>query len=112
MSLRRTGIKRSRKRINPVSEKKRGRDKVYGTIRLAVLARDRHCQYPGCRVATTRCDVHHILTGGGDVMDNLISLCNDFASGHHTWTHANRREAETLGLRRSGVRVPQERTDE
>ncbi len=97
--LRRTEIKRSRKRLTP----------EYAARRREVLQRDGECQFSdnivNCHVPAARCDVHHILTGGGDDMDNLIALCNDFANGHHQFAHMNRREAERLGLRKSGNRV-------
>jgi hypothetical protein len=53
-------------------------------IRRALLARDRHCQFPGC--AARRCDGHHIrhwAEGGPTRLDNLTLLCRR----HHRAVH-------------------------
>ena len=45
-------------------------------LRRALLARDRHCQFPGC--TARRCDGHHIrhwADGGATRLDNLTLLC-------------------------------------
>lgn len=95
-----------RSRVNPVSDKRKKRNEGYPAIRQAVLARDGHCQFPDCTVDADWCEVHHILSGGGDGMDNLVTLCDELhGKGHHQWAHMNRREAEQLGLRESSVRV-------
>jgi predicted restriction endonuclease len=50
-------------------------------LRRAVLARDRHCTFPGCH--RTRFveahHVHHWVEGGETSVDNLLLLC----SYHH-----------------------------
>jgi hypothetical protein len=63
--------------------------------RRAVIARDRHCTWGGCRRPAAWCDVHHIIhwaDGGKTVLTNLTLLCRY----HHTLTHqqdaANRLE--------------------
>jgi hypothetical protein len=65
-------------------------------LRRAVVARDRHCIYPGCDRDATWCDVHHIVhwaDGGETVLTNLCLLCRY----HHTLVHL--REAnEGIGL--------------
>jgi hypothetical protein len=53
-------------------------------IRRARLARDRHCQFPGC--TARRCDGHHIqhwIDGGPTLLDNLTLLCRR----HHRAVH-------------------------
>ncbi|HEY5187200.1 MAG TPA: HNH endonuclease [Actinomycetes bacterium] len=52
-------------------------------IRLAVVARDRRCTYPGCARPPNWCDAHHIIRwadGGPTDLDNLALLCRY----HHT----------------------------
>lgn len=68
-----------------------------------VRARDRHCQFPGCRVSAERCDLDHRLpyeSGGATCPCNLDVLCRAHhrlktftswraepdASGRLTWT--------------------------
>jgi hypothetical protein len=55
-------------------------------MRRAVIARDRRCQFPGCRRPHTHCDVHHIrhwVDGGPTAVWNLILLCRR----HHRMIH-------------------------
>jgi hypothetical protein len=55
-------------------------------MRRAVVARDRHCTWGGCRRPAAWCDVHHIThwaDGGQTVLGNLTLLCRY----HHTLTH-------------------------
>jgi hypothetical protein len=55
-------------------------------MRRAVIARDRHCTWSGCRRPAAWCDVHHIIhwaDGGQTVLTNLTLLCRY----HHTLTH-------------------------
>ncbi len=47
-------------------------------LRRAVLARDRHCGFPGCHVPPAACQVHHIKPkskGGKTKLSNLVLLC-------------------------------------
>ncbi len=57
---------------------------IPSAIRRALLARDRHCQFPGC--TARRCDGHHIqhwAEGGPTRLDNLTLLCRR----HHRAVH-------------------------
>lgn len=50
-------------------------------IRRALVARDRHCAFPGCTRPPRWADAHHIqhwADGGPTALDNLVLLC-----GHH-----------------------------
>ena len=64
-------------------------------MRRAVITRDRHCRFPGCRRPSRWCDAHHIVrwsNGGPTSVDNLILLCRH----HHTLVHTQ------FGLEGSG----------
>lgn len=53
---------------------------------VALIARDRHCAFPGCTRMPLACDAHHIThwaDGGPTSLDNLVMLCRH----HHTLTH-------------------------
>jgi hypothetical protein len=55
-------------------------------LRRAVIARDRHCTWPGCDRDPRWCDAHHIkhwADGGATEPANLKLLCRY----HHTLTH-------------------------
>lgn len=57
--------------------------------RRAVVARDRHCQFPGCDRPHTWCDVHHVVhwaDGGPTALPNLILICRR----HHRKVHERR----------------------
>jgi hypothetical protein len=57
---------------------------IPAAIRRALLARDRHCQFPGC--TARRCDGHHIqhwADGGPTTLGNLTLLCRR----HHRAVH-------------------------
>ena len=50
-------------------------------IWLALVVRDRHCAFPGCRRPPIMCHAHHIVhwaDGGDTALSNLVLLC-----GHH-----------------------------
>ncbi len=53
-------------------------EQIPGHLRRAVIARDRHCAFPGCRQRPAACQVHHIRPrsrGGGTSLGNLLLLC-------------------------------------
>ncbi|MEE6288212.1 DUF222 domain-containing protein [Georgenia sp. MJ173] len=55
-------------------------------LRRAVTTRDRHCQWPGCHIRASWCEVHHITwfsRGGVTSLAEGISLC----SFHHHRVH-------------------------
>lgn len=59
---------------------------IKGPRRRALVARDRHCQWPGCERPAARCDVHHVvhwMFGGGSELGNQILLCHR----HHRLVH-------------------------
>jgi hypothetical protein len=52
----------------------------------ALVARDRHCQVPGCDRGPAHCDAHHIVhwTRGGETdLSNLVLLCWQHHRQHH-----------------------------
>jgi hypothetical protein len=55
-------------------------------LRRAIVLRDQHCQFPGCRAPAPWCDTHHLLqwTRGGETNPhNLALLCRR----HHVAAH-------------------------
>jgi hypothetical protein len=59
---------------------------VTPAIWKALVARDRHCCFPGCRRPPIACDAHHLqhwLDGGVTALDNLCLLCR----AHHAMLH-------------------------
>jgi hypothetical protein len=60
---------------------------VSPAMRRAMIARDRHCQFPGCDRPHTWCDAHHVVhwaDGGPTALPNLLLLCRR----HHRMIHA------------------------
>jgi hypothetical protein len=54
---------------------------------LALVARDKHCAFPGCRRPPVACDAHHVVhwaDGGPTSLGNLVLLCRQ----HHTLIHS------------------------
>lgn len=54
---------------------------VTAPIWTALVVRDRHCAFPGCRRPPVMCHAHHIVPwarGGPTKLDNLVLVC-----GHH-----------------------------
>jgi len=53
-------------------------EEIPAHLRRLVIARDRHCAFPGCRQRPAACQVHHIRRrkdGGSTKLANLILLC-------------------------------------
>ena len=64
----------------------RSRRTVPLRLRRLLVARDRHCRWPGCHEPPSRCDAHHIwhwIDGGPTNLDNLVLLCHR----HHHFVH-------------------------
>lgn len=64
----------------------------------AVIARDRHCRYPGCSETIGTSQIHHAIpweSGGRTDIDNLVMLCWH----HHRVVHA---ESVTIHHHRNG----------
>ena len=59
---------------------------IKGPRRRALMARDQHCQWPGCDRPASWCDSHHIvhwLFGGSGEIENQVLLCHR----HHVLVH-------------------------
>ncbi len=66
----------------------RSRRTVPRRLRRLLIARDRHCRWPGCHAPPSRCDAHHIWhwsNGGPTNLDNLVLLCH--RHHHHLHEH-------------------------
>ena len=60
---------------------------VTPAIWKALVARDRHCRFPGCRRPPLMCHAHHVrhwIDFGPTNLDNLLLLCGH----HHRLVHA------------------------
>ena len=56
---------------------------IKGPRRRALIARDKHCQWPDCERPGSWCDGHHVVhwaRGGGSELENQVLLC-----GRHHW---------------------------
>lgn len=84
-----------------------------GAMRRAVVARDRHCAYPGCDRPPSMGEVHHVqhwaAHGGSTSVDNGILLC----AWHHDVVHStymtirrNHARARWEFHRRDGTPIP------
>jgi hypothetical protein len=59
---------------------------ISGAKRRALVARDQHCQWPGCERPASWCDGHHLvhwINGGGSELSNMVLLCRR----HHWMVH-------------------------
>ena len=64
----------------------RGNRVIKGAKRRALIARDQHCQWPGCERPASWCDGHHLhhwIDGGSTNLENMILLCGR----HHRMVH-------------------------
>jgi hypothetical protein len=55
-------------------------------LRRAIVLRDEHCQFPGCRAPASWCDAHHLVwwtRGGSTSLENCRLLCRR----HHVAVH-------------------------
>ena len=55
-------------------------------LRRLLIARDKHCRWPGCAMPPSRCDAHHIIhwaANGPTDLANLVLLCHR----HHQHLH-------------------------
>ena len=60
---------------------------VTPAIWTALVVRDQHCAFPGCRRPPVMCHAHHIrhwIDEGGTSLDNLVLLCGT----HHRLIHS------------------------
>ncbi len=80
---------------------------VTAAIWKALVLRDQHCRFPGCRRLPLACDAHHLhhwADGGVTSLDNLVLLCR----AHHTLIHATPWQVRLNPLdRRPEFRPPQ-----
>ncbi len=79
-----------------------------GAQRRAVIARDRHCQYPGCGAPPVLGEVHHVRwwsRGGATSVENAVLVC----TFHHHVVHrrglAITRAGDTWEFREQGGRL-------
>ena len=57
--------------------------------RLAVIARDKHCIYPGCHAPPERCDIHHLNEVARDQGATDVDVLGLFCTPHHRHLHLN-----------------------
>ncbi len=81
-----------------------------GPRRAAIVARDKHCRYPGCTAPPVLCEGHHIhhwaRDHGNTAVDEGILLCWH----HHSLVHRrgieiHRRDRQWVFLDRHGIRI-------
>lgn len=74
----------------------RARRLVTGPMREGLIARDRHCRFPGCDRPPQWCDAHHIEPWGFDgitAIANSILVCRH----HHTMIHEHGFSVDGVG---------------
>jgi Domain of unknown function (DUF222) len=80
-------------------------------LRRAVIARDRHCKFPGCAQRPARCQVHHVLPrakGGVTALHNLTLLCpfhHLIAIHRWGWTLTLHGDGTTTAADPTGMRI-------
>lgn len=68
--------------------------------RRAIVARDRHCQGPGCQARARHCDIHHLqhwADGGDTSIDNGSLLCRSCHTQQHLEDGKRRRRRQPKG---------------
>lgn len=78
---------------------------VTAPIWTALIARDRHCAFPGCTRPPVMCHAHHIrhwADGGPTSLDNLVLLCGH----HHRTVHHTPWQVRLASDRRPEFRPP------
>lgn len=76
----------------------------------ALVVRDQHCRFPGCRRPPIACDAHHIqhwVDGGATSLLNLVLLCRS----HHTFIHNSPWQVRMNPRDQQPEFIPPERTD-
>ena len=71
-------------------------------IWTALVVRDRHCSFPGCRRPPVMCHAHHIVSwasGGATKLGNLVLLCGH----HHRTIHQTPWQVRLADDERAGV---------
>lgn len=96
----RTPLKRSKKRINPISAKQKLRLRYYSTLRKQFLSANPICRpkFDGCSFHST--DVHH---GAGRIGNNLLDTSTwiEVCRSCHQWIETHPKEAKDLGFSKS-----------
>ena len=75
---------------------KPGKRLVSAEQRVALIARDKGCAFPGCTCVPAWTDAHHIrhwANGGPTLMNNLVLLCRS----HHRLMHRKNRIRREMG---------------
>jgi Domain of unknown function (DUF222)/HNH endonuclease len=78
---------------------------VTAAIWVALVLRDQHCAFPGCRRPPVMCHAHHIVhwaDGGPTSLDNLVLLCG----AHHRIIHGTPWEVRLGASGRPEFRPP------
>lgn len=68
--------------------------------RRAIIARDRHCQGPGCHARPKHCDIHHKthwVDGGSTTIESAELLCRPCHTQEHLKDRYHRRRSRTQG---------------
>jgi hypothetical protein len=84
---------------------------VTTAIWLALIARDRHCAFPGCTRPPVMCHAHHIThwaDGGPTSLNNLVMLCGH----HHRTIHDTAWQVRLATDGRPEFRPPPRRRDD
>lgn len=85
---------KTRKRVSPMSDKRKKERREYLKLKVRYLDENRHCQRLGCNAKAT--DLHHTRGRGKNYLrvDTFMALCHDC----HDWAHNNIAAATQIGL--------------